>query len=103
MLIEILNIEHFNKIMQNTDKLIIINFYSNFVKECRVLEFKLEDLSKKYENIKFLSVNGCEHNLITESYQIKSYPTTVFYKDGMKFCNNIIGNNIDKIEEKIIL
>ena len=58
MLIEILNIEHFNKIMQNTQNLIIINFYSNFVKECRVLEFKLEDLSKKHENILFLSVNG---------------------------------------------
>jgi thiol-disulfide isomerase/thioredoxin len=63
----------------------------------------MEKLEQKYKNLIILSVNIDENLEITNAYDIKQVPTTVFYKDNTKTYDDIIGvDKINEIEEIII-
>jgi thioredoxin-like negative regulator of GroEL len=102
-MIEISNILQFNKLMTSTTDLIIIVFTSIWDNKYFKFNLEMEKLELKYKNLIILSVNIDENLEITNAYDIKQVPTTVFYKDNTKTYDDIIGvDKINEIEEIII-
>ena len=102
-MIEIGNILQFNKLMTSTKDLILIVFTSIWDNKCFKFNLEMEKLELKYKNLTILSVNIDENLEITNAYDIKQVPTTVFYKDNTKTYYDIIGvDKINEIEEIII-
>ncbi len=96
-MIEIGNVSKFNEIMTSTTDLIIIVFTSIWHNPCYNFNIQMEKIEQKYKDLKILSVNIDDNSAITNAYDIKEVPTTVFYKDGTKAYNDIIG--VDKLNE----
>lgn len=82
------------------NKLVLIDFYAVWCGPCMRISPKLEVLSKKYENVKFLKVNVDEEKKLTSKYDIKCMPTFVFLQDG-KIVARIEGANTKEIEGKL--
>jgi thiol-disulfide isomerase/thioredoxin len=101
-MIEVGNVSKFNELMISTKDLIVIVFTSIWNKSCYKFNIEMEKLENKYKDIKILSVDINDTPQITKEYDINIVPTTVFYKDNNKACNDIIGDNkIDEIEHII--
>jgi thioredoxin 1 len=101
-MIEITNVSKFNELMTSTTDLIIIVFTSIWDKECYKFNDGMEKIEQKYKYLKILSINIDDNPTIKNAYDIKEVPTTVFYKDGTKAHNDIIGvGKINEIEEII--
>ena len=96
-MIEIGNVSKFNEIMTSTKNLIIIVFTSIWNNSSYKFNNEMENLEKNYKDLQILSVNIDDNSAITNAYDIKQVPTTVFYKDGTKAYNDIIG--VDKLNE----
>jgi thioredoxin-like negative regulator of GroEL len=89
--------------MTSTTDLIIIVFTSIWDNKYFKFNLEMEKLELKYKNLIILSVNIDENLEITNAYDIKQVPTTVFYKDNTKTYDDIIGvDKINEIEEIII-
>ncbi len=97
IMIEIANVAKFNEIMTSTNNLIVIVFTSIWNKSCYQFNNEMEKLEQKYKDLKILSINIDDNSSISKAYDIKQNPTIVFYKDGTKAYNDIIGD--DKINE----
>ncbi len=101
-MIEIGNVSKFNEIMTSTKNLIIIVFTSIWNNSSYKFNNEMENLEKNYKDLQILSVNIDDNSAITNAYDIKQVPTTVFYKDGTKAYNDIIGaDKLNEIEDII--
>tara|TARA_B110000208_G_C11791056_1_gene437555 strand:- start:2362 stop:2733 length:372 start_codon:yes stop_codon:yes gene_type:complete len=94
------------KILFNTDKFIIVDFFATWCNPCNKLTPILESLSKKFTDIIFIKIdidnNDCSE--ISDLYNIESLPTLLFIKDKksideLKICglnSNLLENNLIK-------
>lgn len=61
----------------------LVDFFATWCGPCKMLEPQLIDLAKEKTDINYLKVDIDKHRqLATESYNIKSVPTLVLFKDG---------------------
>lgn len=103
-MIEIDSVSKFNEIMTSTKDLILIVFILFQDNKYYDYDFNIQikQIEQKYKDLKILSVDINDNSEITNAYGITNVPTTVFYKDNNKACNNIIGyNKINEIEDII--
>lgn len=92
--------ENFDNIF-DTDKLIIIDWFSEFCMQCVALEQTLKNLEKKYNNINFYSANVGHLSDIAGELNITALPTLIFLKNGEEKLR-IYGNRPQKyIEDEI--
>ena len=83
--IKISSIEEFNKIKQNVNVPIIIDFWAVWCGPCQMFAPVFEQTAKKYPlKIQFLKVNTEELPQIAAEYQIRSIPTIVALKNGVE-------------------
>ena len=61
---------------------VIIKFGSQFCDACNALEFELEEIDEKYENITILEVECADSEELTTRYNITKVPTMVIYEDS---------------------
>lgn len=66
-------------------RLTIFDFNATWCGPCRAFGPIFEDAAKKYNQVKFISVDVDEHKDLAESLQINSIPAVLFiYPDGTK-------------------
>lgn len=65
----------------NTNKLVILDFYTQWCSSCKVFRPVLETLQNEFGNtIKILSIDAGENRKLARQYKVMSAPTLVFIK-----------------------
>jgi len=76
-----INDKNFYDILKN-NKLVLIEWSSEYCMQCVALEPTMKKLEGKYPNIKFYSANINDVNKHATAYGIMSLPTIILFKDG---------------------
>ena len=77
-----MNLNSFNEEMVNTDKLILIDFYTNWCGPCKMLSPIISEIGNEYANsIGVYKINVDENQDLASKYNIVSVPTLVFLKN----------------------
>lgn len=99
---EIKEAEKLYEIINNKDKLILIDFYANWCGPCKVLSPILDKLAEDYtDNIIILKVDIEKNRDIVKEYSIKSIPTIIFYKNEMIVDKKV--GNLSRVEIEDII
>jgi len=88
--------ENFKKEILNSQKPILIDFWSNWCVPCSVLSPILEKLSLEFgEKIIFAKVDIDECPLVSQEYGIERIPTVILFKEG-KSISEFIGTKTEE-------
>jgi len=82
-IINIKNLNHFNQISNDfKDKIVVINFWSNWCQQCKSFFEIYDKLYQEYNNsFLFAKVNVSENLAIPRLYQVSWIPTIIFIKN----------------------
>ena len=82
MIIEIKNMEEYEKYYQTGE--VLVDFNAVWCGPCRMLAPVLEDLDRLqyFSNLKILSVDVDKVPMVSNRYGIESIPTLLYFKDG---------------------
>ena len=79
----ILDSNNFEVEVNNTDKLVLVDFFATWCGPCKMLAPIISEISEEYsDKIKVCKVNVDENNELAMKYNIVSIPTLVFFKNG---------------------
>lgn len=100
-MIKILDENSFNEILNEKDKLIIIDFFAQWCMPCKMLAPILEIVSEKYSEIEFYKVDIDLNEELVTKYEIDSVPTLIFIKNGIVI-NQEIGVRSEREFDELI-
>lgn len=94
------NEEQLKKLQKNGDKL-LVDFWAPWCVPCKQLIPRLENLEKKYPNVKFVKINVDENSDFSLNLNIRTVPTVIIY-DGENVINRSTGSNQDIVYTNIL-
>ena len=75
--------DQFNRLLQNEDKLIVVDFFTTWCGPCKMIAPTFTSLSKEYKDkAVFLKVDGDQNRDLVSSYGVTGFPTFSFFKNG---------------------
>lgn len=76
--------ENFEKEIQRTDKMVLVDFYATWCEPCSLLAPILEKLEKEFEGeIVLLKANIDDTQLNAQKFQVDRIPMVVLFKNGL--------------------
>jgi len=63
-------------------QMVILKFGSEYCDACIALDFELEEIDDKYDNISILEIDCSESEDLSQSYGIRQVPTMVIYENA---------------------
>lgn len=79
----ILNSDNFDKEVNETDRLVLIDFFATWCGPCQMLAPIIDDVAVKYvDKVKVCKVNVDDNQELAKKYGVMSIPTLVFFKNG---------------------
>ena len=79
----ILNTKNFSEEINNTDKLVLIDFFATWCGPCKMLSPIIAEIANEHkETVKVCKVNTDENQELAIQYNIASIPTLMFFKNG---------------------
>jgi thioredoxin 1 len=101
MTIEITD-QNFDEMINNTDKLILVDFWAQWCSPCKALAPVLEDASNDLsEKIVVLKINIDENPDSPQRYGVRGIPTIIFFKSGKEVDRQVGVIPKSKLYEKI--
>jgi len=103
---KVIHIENnFNNEIRNHKGISVVDFWAPWCGPCKMFGPIFEQVSKKYEDIKFCKLNVDEDSEdISREFGVMSIPTVILFKDGKEINRNIgfmsEDNLIDFLENK---
>ncbi|MDV3196130.1 MAG: thioredoxin domain-containing protein [Candidatus Phytoplasma stylosanthis] len=70
------------KTLINQEEIILIDFFANWCKPCKILMNILDSFIKKNKNIKLIKIDVDLYPKLTLKYNITSFPTLILFKFG---------------------
>jgi len=96
-----INNENFQEEVANSDKIVIIDFYADWCGPCKIMGPIFEEVSKLYNNLKFVKVSVDENQEISEKYGVQGIPAFLILKKG-EVLDRIVGaSSKEDFKEKI--
>jgi len=93
--------QEFNEIINNSHKLVVVDFFAEWCMPCLMLSPVIEELADNMKKVKFVKINVDDNQELAGKYGVSSIPCLIIFKDG-KDVDRIVGNQTgEKIEEKI--
>lgn len=80
---------------------ILVDFNADWCGPCRMLKPILEELSKRRNDIKIVSINVDKEEELARKYDIYSIPCLILIKDGEVLKKEVGLKSIDELEEII--
>lgn len=81
----ILNSDNFNDELNNTDKLVLVDFFATWCGPCQMLAPVISEIAEEYSDIvKICKIDVDQNRELAIKYDIESIPTLVFFKNGSK-------------------
>lgn len=65
----------------NISEPVLLDFFSEYCNPCKMLAKDLDEISKKYNDLKIEKLDIMENYELTEKYNIMSVPTLILIKD----------------------
>jgi len=94
-------IEEFNEIINNSHKLVLVDFFAEWCMPCLMLAPVIEELANKIKDVKFVKLNVDDNQELAGKYKISSIPCLIIFKNGQEV-DRMIGNQTgEAIEEKL--
>ena len=62
-------------------QIVILKFGSEYCDACMALDFELEEIDDKYENISILEIDCAESMDLAEQYGVAQVPTMIIYEN----------------------
>lgn len=93
--------EDFNKIINNSHKLVVVDFFAEWCMPCLMLSPIIEDLAEQMKEVKFVKINKEDNEELVKKYGITSIPCLVMFKEGKEVERIIGSHSADVIEKKI--
>ena len=97
--------DNFNEVLEeefNKKQIVIMKFGSELCDACQALEFELDEIDEKHENVSILTIDCNEASELAEQYDIQRVPTMMIYKDKDKLIYNNEGILLAVDIEKVI-
>lgn len=104
--INIGNVETFSKLTEQSDKLVLVDFWAQWCGPCKNLGPVLEEIANENsEKVQIAKVNVDDFKELAANYGIRSIPTMLLFKNG-QVQSTLVGNLpkseiIKKIEELV--
>lgn len=73
---------NFEKLINNTNKAVLVDFYADWCGPCKTLGPILDQLSKDYQNAMIVKVNVDDNQNLAAKFAIRSIPTLIIFKNG---------------------
>jgi len=83
-------------------QIVILKFGSDLCDACMALDWELETVDDKYDNVSVLSVNCGDAQELAEHYRINKVPTMIIYEDEDTTLWHKEGTMLSQDIEKII-
>ncbi|MEA1891118.1 MAG: thioredoxin family protein [Campylobacterota bacterium] len=84
-------------------KIVILKFGSEYCDACMALDFELEEIDDKYENVSILDIDCGESSDLAEKFAITQVPTMIIYENRNSTLWHKEGVMLAQDIEKIIL
>ena len=81
--------------------LVLVDFYAEWCRPCKMLLPILEQINEEDENVKIIKVNIDDSRFLANYYQIQSIPTLILLKNG-QFLHRIAGFSPKKTIKDLI-
>ncbi|MFV9972602.1 MAG: thioredoxin [Francisella endosymbiont of Hyalomma asiaticum] len=92
---------NFEKLINNTNKAVLVDFYADWCGPCKTLGPILDQLSKDYQNAIIVKVNVDDNQNLAAKFAIRSIPTLIIFKNG-KQVETLIGVHTgSQLEQKL--
>ena len=89
MITDISSINEFNDIInKNQSEKLLIDFYASWCEPCKKLSYMLTELSNKYTNFTYLSVDTGKFVELSDDFNILKLPTVIVYYKNNKYTIN---------------
>lgn len=104
MVVETWNTEIFRQKLRESDKTLVVDFYTDWCPSCRTLAVVLDQVAKEWttDAVVFGKVNVSEETELMREYGIRSVPTVMLFEQGV--CKErsvgVIGKN--KLTDMIV-
>lgn len=96
-----INKGNFKEEVLNSKTPVVADFWAPWCGPCRMLSPVLEEVARKYENIKFVKINTDENSELAADFSITSIPTLIFFKDGKEIKRSVGVISQKELENKI--
>jgi len=101
MTIEITD-QNFDEMINNPDKMILVDFWASWCNPCKALAPMLEDASNDLaEKIIVFKINIDENPTSPQRYGVRGIPTIIFFKSGKEIDRQVGVLPKSKLYEKI--
>lgn len=78
-----INAEEFKKeVLEEKDKLILVDFYADWCGPCRMTAPIIDELAEEIKEVKFVKINVDENPQLASQYSVFSIPTFLLFKNG---------------------
>ena len=93
--------EEFNYIINNSNKIVVVNFFAEWCMKCLMMTPIIEDLADEMKEVRFVKINKEDNEELALKLKVSNIPCIVVFKDG-KETQRITGtNSFDIIKNKI--
>jgi len=91
--------KEFGKLIENP--VVLVDFFAEWCMPCLMMAPIIEEISDKFDKIKFAKVNVDDNQGLAQKFNVMSIPTLIIFKDG-KEAERITGAlPVEAIEEKL--
>lgn len=88
--------KEYEKEVEKSDKVVILDFWASWCGPCRMMTPIIDEIANENKELKVCKVNVDEEQELAKQFNIMSIPTIVVMKDG-KVINQVVGV-VDKSE-----
>jgi len=93
--------QEFSEVINNSHKVVVVDFFAEWCMPCVMLGPILEDIAQEMKEVKFVKVNVDDNGELAGKYNVSSIPCLVIFKDGEEVDRIVGGQPADVIEAKI--
>ncbi|MGI6227069.1 MAG: thioredoxin domain-containing protein [Peptococcales bacterium] len=68
----------------NTDKRVLVDFYSSTCGPCKMLSFVLNDVAKEVDDVEIVKIDFDLNKTTVEKHGVAGYPTLILFDNGQE-------------------
>ncbi len=91
----------FDEIINNSHKLVVVDFFAEWCMPCLMLSPVIEELADKLKDVKFVKINVDDNRELSSKFGISSIPCLIIFKDGKEVDRMVGSQTGESIEEKV--